>query len=162
MLLHLSPTLTNALRSFIYTSLLLHLGTMVSAAFSLTMLSDLPSYARKIAIQDPESLPAKAMYEEDHAATLSSGIGDTTLLRRFGLGRTWECMKGHMIICFVVGCFCSFITIGLWVWSVEALRAGRHSCICTTWPHCPSAVCGLSFTLSWPIESLCTYKSLLI
>ena len=86
------------------------------------MLSDLPSYAREIAIQDPESLPAKAMHEEDHAVTLSGGNGDTTLLRTFGLGRTWEFMKGHMIVCFVMGCFCSFITIGLCVWSVEALR----------------------------------------
>jgi len=125
-LLHLSPSgqfetsLTNVLRSFVYIGLLLHLGTMTSAAFSLARLSDLPSYAREIAIQDPQSLPAKAMYEEDQAVTPSGGNGDPTLLRAFGLGRTWEFMRSHMIICFVVGCFCSFITIGLCFWSVEA------------------------------------------
>ena len=117
-----NTTLTNALHGFIYTSLLLHLGTTTSAAFSFVILSDLPRYAREIAIQDPESLPAKAMHGEDLAETLSGGNGDTTLLRKFGLGRTWECMKGHMMICFVMGCFCSFITIGLWAWSLEALR----------------------------------------
>ena len=116
------PTLTNTLRSFIYTSLLLQLGTIVSAVFSFIMLSDLPSEARKRAIQDPGSLPAKAMYEDDQAVTLSSGNGDMILLRKFGLGRTWEFMRVYMIICFLLGCFCSFITIGLCVWSVEALR----------------------------------------
>jgi len=55
---------------------------MTSAAFSFTMLSDLPSYAREIAIQELDSFPAKAMYEEDQAVL----SGDTTLLRMF---KTW-------------------------------------------------------------------------
>jgi len=53
---------------------------MTSAAFSFTMLSDLPSYTREIAIQDLDSLPAKAMYEGDTVVTLSNG--DITLHRR--------------------------------------------------------------------------------
>jgi hypothetical protein len=117
-----NTTLTDAMRWFTYTSLLLHLGTTTSAAFSLTMLSDLPSYAREIAIKDPESLPAKAMYGEDLPVTLSGGSGDTILLRKFGLGRKWEFVRGHMMICFIMGCLCSFITIGLWAWSLEAPR----------------------------------------
>jgi len=130
-LLHLSANvsfdpsnaiLTNALRSFTYTSLLFHLGTATSAAFSITMLSDLPSYARETAIQDPESLPAKALYGEDVADVLSGGNSDTILLRKFGLGRTWEFTRSHVMICFTMGCFCSFVTIGLWVWSLEVLR----------------------------------------
>ena len=32
---------------------------------------------------------------------------------------------------------------------------GRHSCIGTTCPRCPSAIFGLYFALSWQIESLC-------
>ena len=35
-----------------------HLGAMTSAAFSFTMLSNLPSYAQEIAIQEPDSFPA--------------------------------------------------------------------------------------------------------
>jgi hypothetical protein len=115
-----NTTLTNPLRWFVYTGLLLHLGTTTSAAFSLTMLSDLPTYARETAIRDPESLPAKAMYGKDVPVPLSGGNGDTTLLRKFGLGRKWEFVRGHMMACFILGCLCSFITIGLWAWSLEA------------------------------------------
>ena len=126
MLLHLSAnvpfdpsnaTLTNALHWVIYTSLLLHLGTATSAAFSIKMLSDLPSYARETAIQDSVSLPAKDLYGEDAAESLSGGSSDTILLRKFGLGRTWEFTRIYVMICFTMGCFCSLVTIGLWVWS---------------------------------------------
>jgi len=86
------------------------------------MLSDLPSYARQAAIHDPESLPAKTLYWEDVAESLSSGNSDIMLLRKFGLGRTWEFTRSHVVICFTMGCFCSFVTIGLWVWSLEVLR----------------------------------------
>jgi len=129
-----NATLKNALRWFIYTGLFLHLGTATSAAFSIKMLSDLPSYARETAIQDPKLLPAKAWYGKDAAESLSSENSDTNLLRKFGLGRTWESTRNHVMICFTMGCFCSFITIGLWVWSLEVLS--------TACSYCPSTLSG--------------------
>ena len=67
-------------------------------------------------------MPAKALYGEDVAEALSGGNSDTTLLKKFGLGRTWEFMRSHVMICFTMGCFFSFVTIELWVWSLEVLR----------------------------------------
>jgi hypothetical protein len=115
-------TLTHALHWFIFTSLLLYLGATTSAVFSFIMLSDLPGYAREMAIHLPESLPAKAMRGDDFGESLLVEDTDTILLRRFGLGRTWEFTKGHMIICFILGCLCSFVTVGLWAWSLEVIR----------------------------------------
>jgi hypothetical protein len=130
-LLHLSATtpfipedssLTRALHWFIYASLLLNLGSTTSSILSIVMLSDLHSYARQTAIQDPESLPARALRGEHLQESLFIGNGEIILLRGFGLGRIWELARGHMVLCFIMGMLCSFAEIALWVWSLEVIQ----------------------------------------
>jgi hypothetical protein len=86
------------------------------------MLSDLASYARQKAVEDLESLPAKVLRGEQLQESLFIGYGEVVLLRGFGLGRTWELVRGHMMICFIMGMLCSFVEIALWVWSLELIQ----------------------------------------
>ena len=86
------------------------------------MLSDLNSYARQTAIQDPESLPAKAIRGEHLQQSLFTGNGEATLLRSFGLGRIWELTRSHMLVCFIMGMVSSFVEIALWAWSLDVFQ----------------------------------------
>jgi hypothetical protein len=129
-LLHLSASvqltsanssLSNALHWFIYASLSFDLGATASSVFSLVMLSDLASYARQTAIQDPDSLPAKVLRGEHVQESLFIGDGEVVLLRGFGLGRIWELARSHMMICFIMGMLSSFVEVALWAWSLEII-----------------------------------------
>jgi len=86
------------------------------------VLSDLNSYARQTAIQDPESLPAKALRGEHLQLSLFTGNGEANLLRGFGLGRGWELTRSHMLVCFIMGMVSSFVEIALWVWSLDVFQ----------------------------------------
>jgi len=112
-------TLKRTLHWFIYASLLFDLGATVSSILSIVVLSDLNSYALRTAIQDPDSLPARALRGEHLRESLFIGNGEVTLLRGFGLGRVWELARSHMMICFIMGMLSSFIEVALWVWCLE-------------------------------------------
>jgi len=86
------------------------------------VLSDLNSYARQTAIQDPESLPAKVLRGEHLQQSLFTGNGEATLLRGFGLGRIWELTRSHMLVCFIMGMVSSFVEVALWVWSLGVFQ----------------------------------------
>ena len=130
-LLHLSAsapikpadsTLNRTLHWFIYASLLFDLGATASSVLSVVVLSDLSSYARQTAIQDPESLPARALRGEHLHQSLFIGNGESILLRGFGLGRIWELARGHMMVCFIMGMVSSFVEVTLWVWSLDVFH----------------------------------------
>jgi len=86
------------------------------------MLSGLNTYTRQTAIQDPESLPAKALRGEHLQQSLFTGNGEATLLRGFGLGRIWELTRSHMSACFIMGMVSSFVEIALWIWSLDVFQ----------------------------------------
>lgn len=98
------------------------LGATASSVLSVVVLSDLNSYARQTAIQDPESLPARALRGEHLHQSLFIGKGEAILLRGFGLGRIWELARSHMMSCFIMGMLSSFIEIALWVWSLDVFQ----------------------------------------
>jgi len=86
------------------------------------VLSDLDSYARQIAIQDPGSLPARVLRGEHLQQSLFIGNGEVTLLRGFGLSRIWELARSHMMICFILAMLSSFVELALWVCSLDKLQ----------------------------------------
>jgi hypothetical protein len=87
-------------------------------------LSDLNSYARQTAIQDLESLPARAL-RGDLQQPLFTGNGEVTPLGGFGLGRILKLAWRHMRECFIKGTRSSFVEIALWVVDDQP-NAGRE------------------------------------
>jgi hypothetical protein len=118
----MDSTLTKVLHWFIYASLLFGFGATASSILSLVMLSDLESYARQTAIQDPGSLPARVLRGEHLQESLFIGNGEVMLLRGFGLGRKWELARSHMMICFIMSMLSSFVEVALWIWSLEIVQ----------------------------------------
>ena len=86
------------------------------------VLSDLNSYALQTAVQDRESLPARALRGEHLHESLFLVNGEVTLLEKFGLGRIWELARSNMTICFIMGMVSSFVEIAQWAWSLENIQ----------------------------------------
>jgi ABC-type proline/glycine betaine transport system permease subunit len=50
---------------------------------------------------------------------LLDGHGETYILRAFGIARGWGLLLRHCILCFLSGCVCAFIHIGINLWLSE-------------------------------------------
>ncbi|KAG5731729.1 hypothetical protein E4T56_gene741 [Termitomyces sp. T112] len=124
-----SPTVTphassTVLRFFAYSGLILNLGATLSTILLLIAVASLPTTARQIYVSCPHSYPRnvfhrRAEYIDELNDHLIDGQGETYLLRAFGIARGWSFMLRHCIACFLGGCLCSFVHIGLGLWLEE-------------------------------------------
>jgi len=110
-----------AFRFFVYMGVFFDLGATTSAVYILVMGSGLPVIARKMALSDRTSLPYHALHETERPFTYEAlnGTRDIDLLRGYGMGKVWARMAYYMVVSFVAGFMCLFLSVLLWVWGTE-------------------------------------------
>jgi hypothetical protein len=110
-----------AIRFFAYTGLSLNLGATLSSILLLVAVASLPTAARQIYMTCNHGYPRKLFDKDDaHIGELNNrmlqGHGESYALRAFGIARGWNFMLRHCIFCFMGGCLCIFMHIGMNVW----------------------------------------------
>lgn len=110
-----------AFRFFVYMGVFFDLGATASAVYILVMGSGLPVIARKLALNNKNSLPYHALHKSERPFTYQAlnGTRDIDLLQGYGMGKVWACMAYYMVVSFVSGFMCLFLSILLWVWGTE-------------------------------------------
>lgn len=113
-----------AVRIFAYTGLLLNLGATLSAILLLIAVSSLPATARQVYISCSHGYPRQVFHNHTaHIAELNDrllkGHGETYILRSFGIARGWGLLLRHCILCFISGCVCAFVHLGINLWLSE-------------------------------------------
>lgn len=119
------PSANTAIRFFAYTGLALNLGATLSSILLLVAVASLPTAARHIYMTCNHGYPRKLFDKNDaHVAELNNqmlqGHGETYALRAFGIARGWNYILSHCIFCFMGGCICIFVHIGIDVWMSES------------------------------------------
>ena len=118
---HLPPPSNTALQFFAYTGLSLNLGATLSSILLLLAIAFLPTTARHIYMTCDHGYPRKVFNKDEaHVAELDNrmlqGDGETYALGAFGIAKGWNLMLYHCIFCFIGGCLCIFLHIGMNVW----------------------------------------------
>jgi len=118
------PASDTALRFFAYSGLLFNLGATLSAILLLVAITSLPATARQIYTTCNHGYPRQVFHKHTtHVAELNQLLhnhGETYVLRAFGIARGWGYMLRHCIFCFLAGCVCAFIHIGITLWLSES------------------------------------------
>ena len=97
------------------------LGATASAVYILIRGSGLPVIARNMALGDENSLPYQVLRDPGKRFPYEAlnGTWDINLLQTYGMGKVWASMAYYMVVSFVSGFICLFISILLWVWGTE-------------------------------------------
>jgi hypothetical protein len=81
----------------------------------------LPTAARQVYMTCSHGYPRKIFDSHGpHVAELNrrllQGGGEMYILRAFGIARGWGFMLRHCIFCFLAGCVCVFLQVGINLW----------------------------------------------
>lgn len=110
-----------AMHWFTYGGIIFNLGATTSAVFCLIILSDFNARARTKAAREPDSLPSRVQKGEAISREYLGLHREGTLLISFGLDKSWGLSKYHMLVCFVLGTICAFVSEALWIWQLESI-----------------------------------------
>jgi hypothetical protein len=113
------------LRFFGYSGLFFNLGATLSAILLLVAVASLPTAARQVYMTCSHGYPRKIFNSHGpHVAELNrrllQGDGETYILRAFGIAKGWGIMLRHCILCFLAGCVCCFLHVGINLWLSES------------------------------------------
>jgi hypothetical protein len=112
-----------AFRFIVYMGVVFDLGSTVSAVYILILGSSLPMIARDMALRDKTSLPYRALHAPERTFPYEWLTGtrenELDILKRCGMGKVWARMAYYMVVSFVFGLMCLFLSILLWAWGTE-------------------------------------------
>jgi len=113
------------LRFFGYSGLFFNLGATLSAILLLVAVASLPTAARQVYMTCSHGYPRKIFNSHGPHVTelnrrLLQGDGETYILRAFGIAKGWGIMLRHCILCFLAGCVCCFLHVGINLWLSES------------------------------------------
>lgn len=112
--------LTQSFRIFSYLGLLSNLLTTTSALFVLERVSGLSTRARRLS-RVPNSLPYLVASGQPLPPDLLRPLGETALLRAFGMDATWAYTIGTFYVFSVLGCLSIFVQLCLYLFIQESV-----------------------------------------
>jgi hypothetical protein len=110
---------SHVLHAFTLAGIVFNLGSTLGSIFTLVLLSDFTGTARNVALYDADSLPARVLRGIKLDRSLLGGRAETELLREFGMSAIWNFARSQMLLTFLAGSLCSFVSFGLWGWHFE-------------------------------------------